>query len=185
MNALPHALVAVLAATASLTVGADEANGRRASRPEWPAWEFGLTAYPTFVRNGENYTSAIAVADRGPLHLEARYDYESIGARSAFVGWRFSGGEGFSWELTPLLGGVWGTTRGFVPGLEASLGWGSLDFYLKSSTCAAAKRCRRATSTRGANWAGVPSSGFGSESRASAPMPTKAGATSSADRSHR
>jgi hypothetical protein len=126
------ALVVLAAVSAATAATAEEvASGRRASRPGRPAWEFGLTAYPTFVRDGENYTSVIAVADRGPLHLEARYDYESIGARSAFVGWTFSGGEGFTWELTPLLGGVWGTTRGFVPGLEASLGWGPLDFYLE------------------------------------------------------
>jgi hypothetical protein len=125
-------LAAMAAAACTPTFAAEDgSSGRRASRPERPAWEFGLTAYPTFVRDGENYTSVIAVADRGPLHLEARYDYESIGARSAFVGWTFSGGEGFTWELTPLLGGVWGTTRGFVPGLEASLGWGPLDFYLE------------------------------------------------------
>ncbi|HQR22717.1 MAG TPA: hypothetical protein PKV98_17745, partial [Burkholderiaceae bacterium] len=67
--------------------------GRRAARPDRPAWEFGLSAYPTFVRDGENYTSVIGVADRGPLHLEARYNYESIGARSAYVGWTWSGGE--------------------------------------------------------------------------------------------
>jgi hypothetical protein len=123
------ALVAATATAAADTEG-DRA-GRRASRPERPAWEFGLSAYPTFVRNGENYASAIAAADRGPLHLEARYNYESVGARSAFVGWTFSGGEEFTWELTPLLGGVGGTTRGFVPGLEASLAWKSLDFYLE------------------------------------------------------
>jgi hypothetical protein len=125
--------VAALAAVASASVfAADEGQiGRRASRPEKPSWEFGITAYPTVVRGGENYTSAIAVADRGPLHLEARYNYESIGARSAFVGWTFSGGETLTWELTPLLGGVWGTTRGFVPGLEASLTWGRLDFYIE------------------------------------------------------
>ena len=125
--------LAALAAAASTTAFAaeDDSSGRRASRPERPAWEFGLTAYPTIVRDGENYTSVIGVADRGPWHLEARYNYESIGARSAFVGWTFSGGEEFTWELTPLLGGVWGTTRGFVPGLEASLAWGPVDFYIE------------------------------------------------------
>jgi len=84
------------------------------------------------VRSGENYTSAIATIDRGPLHLEARYNYESIGARSAFVGWNFAGGETVTWELTPLLGGAWGTTRAFVPGLEASLAWRRLDFYVEA-----------------------------------------------------
>ena len=132
MNTSLPGLAALAAAAFTPAFAADDgSSGRRSSRPEQPAWEFGLTAYPTFARAGENYTSVIAVADRGPLHLEARYDYESIGARSAFVGWTFSGGEGFTWELTPLIGGVWGTTRGFVPGLEASLGWGPLDFYLE------------------------------------------------------
>ena len=74
------------------------------------------------MRGGENYTSGIATADRGPLHLEARVNYESIGARSAFIGWNFSGGDTITWELTPLLGGAWGTTQAFVPGLEAT-GW--------------------------------------------------------------
>jgi hypothetical protein len=76
----------------------DERSGRRASPAAKPSWEFAITAYPTVVRGGENYTSAIAVADRGPMHLEARYNYESVGARSAFVGWTFSGEEAITWE---------------------------------------------------------------------------------------
>ena len=34
--------------------------------------------------------------------------------------------------MTPLLGGVWGTTRGFIPALEAAVGWKALDFYLEA-----------------------------------------------------
>jgi hypothetical protein len=132
MRSARFAVVAAAVTITTTAFGADNApSGRRASRPERAAWEFGLTAYPTYVRNGENYSSVIGVADRGPLHLEARYNYESIGARSAFVGWTFSGGEELTWELTPLLGGVWGTTRGFVPGVEASLAWGAVDFYVE------------------------------------------------------
>lgn len=128
------ATLCTIAALATFTAAGAQAaeevpSGRRASVPSKPSWEFGISAFPTFVRDGENYTSAIAVADRGSLHLEARYNYESIGARSAFVGWTFSGGETITWELTPLLGGVWGTTRGFVPGLEASVAWKQFDFY--------------------------------------------------------
>jgi hypothetical protein len=91
-----------------------------------------VTAYPTVVRGGENYWSAIGVADRGPLHLEARYNYESIGARSAFVGWTFSGEDAVTWEVTPLLGGAWGTTQAFVPALEASVSWKRFDFYIEA-----------------------------------------------------
>ena len=114
------ALLAAAAATAALAAEGDD------------AWQFGITAYPTIVRGGDNYTSAIAVADRGPLHLEARYNYESVGARSAFVGWTFSGGETVAWELTPLAGGAWGDTRAIVPGFEAGVAWRRLDLYVEA-----------------------------------------------------
>ena len=132
MNAALRALSAATAFAAT-SAAADEADlaGRRASPAATPSWEFGITAYPTIVRGGDNYASAIAVADRGPLHLEARINYESEGARSAFVGWTFSGGETVTWEVTPLIGGAWGTVHAFVPGVEASVGWRQLDFYLE------------------------------------------------------
>ena len=119
---------AIVVATPALAADEEQSAASGSGR----SWDFAITAYPTRVRGGENYTSAIAAADRGALHLEARYNYESIGARSAFIGWNFSGGEEFAWELTPLLGGVWGTTKGFVPGLEASVAWKKLDFYVEA-----------------------------------------------------
>jgi len=133
MNVARTTLVAVVAFSATAVhAGEDEHSGQSALPAEKPSWEFALTAYPTVVRGGENYTSAIATGDRGPLHLEARYDYESVGARSAFVGWNFSGGEEITWELTPLLGGAWGTTRAFIPGLEASVAWKQFDIYIEA-----------------------------------------------------
>jgi len=124
------ALAAVMATTAH--AGEEDASVRPAVPAEKPSWEFALTAYPYIVRGGENYISATATADRGPLHLEARYNYESIGARSAFFGWNFSGGEEITWELTPLLGGAWGTTQAFIPGLEASAAWKQFDIYAEA-----------------------------------------------------
>ena len=137
MTTLPRAAVVMVAALAAVAAplaraaGDDDAKPAIAE-PAGPTWEFALTAYPAVVRGGENYTSAIGTADRGPLHLEARVNYESIGARSAFVGWTFSGGKEVTWQLTPLLGGAWGTTRAFVPGLEATVAWGPLDFYVEA-----------------------------------------------------
>ena len=133
MKAALRAIAAFTAPIATAAVAAeDDHSGRRASLPEKPSWEFALTAYPTVVRGGENYTSAIGAADRGPLHLEVRFNYESIGARSAFVGWTFSGGDAIAWELTPLLGGAWGATQAFVPGLEASVAWKQFDLYVEA-----------------------------------------------------
>jgi hypothetical protein len=133
MKAAPWALPALGAVMAAGAVADDtEGGGRRASPATKPGWEFGATVYPTSVKDGDSYTSAIGVADRGPLHLEARVNYESVGARSVFAGWTVSGGEAFSWELTPLIGGAWGTTKAFVPALEASLAWKRLDFYVEA-----------------------------------------------------
>lgn len=97
-----------------------------------PAWAFALTAYPTVGPDADdNYTSVIGTADRGPLHVEARYSYEAVDARSVFLGWTFSGGEELTWEIRPLLGGVWGPMQAFVPGVELSLAYGRFDFYLE------------------------------------------------------
>lgn len=131
-----RARIVVAAAAAVMATTTHAAGDERADPDPSPAadsaWEFALTAYPTDVRGGERYTSAIVAADRGPWHFEARYNYESIGARSAFVGWSFAGGEGVTWELRPLLGGAWGTTQAFVPGLEASVAWRQVDFYIEA-----------------------------------------------------
>jgi len=133
MTIFPRAIVAFAALGAAMALAADpDQAGRRASSPEKPSWEFAITAYPTHVRGGDDTTSAIAVADRGPLHLEARYGYEMKDSRSAFAGWTFSGGDAVTWEVTPLLGGAWGPLRAFVPGFEASLAWGKLDFYVEA-----------------------------------------------------
>jgi hypothetical protein len=133
MRRAPHvvfALAAVMSTTA-LAAG-DEPAVPSTSNPAEPAWEFALTAYPTDVRGGDRFTSAIIAADHGPLHFEGRYNYEAIGARSAFVGWSFAGGEDFTWEVRPLLGGAWGSVHAFIPGLQASSGWHQFDFYTEA-----------------------------------------------------
>ena len=122
MNVAPRLVAALAIVAATPSVAAEDQD----------PWEFGITVYPTIVRGGGNYTSAIATADRGPLHLEARYNYESVGARSAFVGGTFSGGDKVAWELTPLLGGAWGDTRAFVPGFEAGVSWRRFDAYVEA-----------------------------------------------------
>lgn len=133
MKALPLILAGFATLMAATAGAADAPHADLGTKPEAvKPWAFAVTAYPTAVRGGQNYTSGIATADRGPLHLEARVNYESIGARSAFVGWNFSGGDAVTWELTPLLGGAWGTTQAFVPALEVSLAWKKFDFYVEA-----------------------------------------------------
>lgn len=133
MNKVLRTFAAIGIFTVTTVFAAEQGCGKDcAASAEKPAWEFAVTAYPTTVRGGDHYTSAIATADRGPLHFEARYNYEAVGARSAFIGWTFSGGEKIAWELRPLIGGAWGEMEAFVPGLEASVAWGRVDVYIEA-----------------------------------------------------
>jgi len=97
-----------------------------------PPWSVAITLYPTHVHGGERYTSAIGIAERGPVHLEARVNYESVGARSAWLGWAFAGGEAVAWTFTPIIGGAWGTTQSFLAGFETSATWRQLDAYIEA-----------------------------------------------------
>jgi len=93
------------------------------------AWSFSASAYTYFVPDDSNYVQPTFTADRGWLHLEARYNYEALKTGSAWVGYNFSGGETLTWEFTPMIGGVFGDTTGITPGYKGSLGWRKLELY--------------------------------------------------------
>ena len=94
-----------------------------------PAWEFSIAGYTYFVPDDSNFLQPTFTADRGWLHLEARYNYEALDTGSAWVGYNFSGGETVTWELTPMLGAVFGATDGIAPGYKGSLGWKKVELY--------------------------------------------------------
>ena len=127
------------AVVAMLFMGAaacDAAESSAASAPAKsggaPGWAFDLSASYYSFRNQDDFTLAVLRADRGQLHVEARYNYEAIDSGSLFVGWKFSGGNKLTWELTPILGAVFGQKEGVAPGFEASLAYGIVDFYTES-----------------------------------------------------
>ena len=93
------------------------------------AWEFSASANTYFVPDDRNYAQPTVTADRGRLHLEARYNYEALETGSAWIGYNFSGGKTLAWELTPMFGGVFGDTTAVAPGYKGSLSWSKLEFY--------------------------------------------------------
>ncbi len=93
------------------------------------AWSFSVSAATYIVPNDQEYAQPTFTADRDWLHLEARYNYESLKTGSAWVGYNFSGGEKMAWEFTPMLGGVFGNTTGIAPGYKGSLSWWKLELY--------------------------------------------------------
>jgi hypothetical protein len=96
---------------------------------EEKTWSFGASVYGYFVPEGQDYVQPTFTADHGMLHLEARYNYEQLKTASAWVGCNFSGGKTIEWEITPMLGGVFGDKTGIAPGYKGSLRWWKLDLY--------------------------------------------------------
>jgi len=93
------------------------------------AWSFSASVYTYIVPNADDYAQPTVTADRGWLHLEARYNYEALETGSAWVGYNFAGGEKLAWEITPMLGGVFGDLNGIAPGYKGSLSWWKLELY--------------------------------------------------------
>jgi hypothetical protein len=102
------------------------------STADVPGWVYSVTASYYSFRNQDDFMFAVATAERGPLHLEARYNYEAQDSGSLFAGWKFSGGEKLTYELTPILGAVFGSKEGIAPGFEAAVAYGIVDFYTET-----------------------------------------------------
>ena len=102
------------------------------SSVQTPGWAFSATGMYYALPDQSDFLLAIATADHGQLHLEARYNYEALDTGSLFAGWKFSGGDTLTYELTPILGAVFGETHGVAPGFEASLAYGIVDFYIEA-----------------------------------------------------
>lgn len=94
-----------------------------AAPPEAPAkaWEFSASVYGYDVPDSDDYVNPNVTADRGRLHLEARYNYEAIGAASVWAGANFSVGESWEFDATVMLGGVFGELEGVAPGYRILL----------------------------------------------------------------
>ncbi len=93
------------------------------------AWSFSAAVYTYIVPEDSDYAQPTLTLDRGWLHLEARYNYEDLETGSVWVGCNFSGGDKLAWEITPMLGGVFGNTDGVAPGYKGSLSWWKLELY--------------------------------------------------------
>ena len=97
-----------------------------------PSWEGGGYLYYYALPADDDFPLVIAAADRGALHIEARYNYEDLKTGSLFAGWNLSGGESLEYRVTPMAGLAFGQTNGLVPALELSLATGAFDLYVES-----------------------------------------------------
>jgi hypothetical protein len=123
-----------LAAVAGIATVAVPACGQAAEpgSGEAPKFTGSVTGFYYAMRDQPDFGIGVAAIDRGPLHLEARYNYEAKNSTSAFLGWKFSGGEALTYEITPIAGMLFGQTRAVVPGAEVSLAYRQFDAYVEA-----------------------------------------------------
>lgn len=74
----------------------------------------------------------IFIADKGNLHLEARYNYEDLKTASAWIGYNIFGGDEFEYFITPMAGGAFGRTNGIAVGLEFTFSIIGFELYSES-----------------------------------------------------
>ncbi len=135
MTVLPRiAVIAAVLVLSALTGSAQERGTAIApsEAAEAVGWAYSVTGSYYSFRDQKDFILGIATAERGPLHLEARANYEALDSGSLFAGWKFSGGENLTYELTPILGVVFGQKAGIAPGLEAGAAYGIVDFYIEA-----------------------------------------------------
>ena len=100
-----------------------------AAEGEDRAWSLSASAAIYSLPDEGDYGQPTFSADRGALHLEARYNDEALRTASLWAGYTRRGGDRVEWELTPMFGAVFGTTKGVAPGYAASLSWRKIDAY--------------------------------------------------------
>src|SRR5689334_11176295 len=91
-------------------------------------WEGSANLNFNFLQD-DFFVLPIFRADKGWLHLEGRYNYESQNTFSVWGGYNISGGDKFEYFFTPMVGFVAGDITGVAPGLEISLGFHGFEFY--------------------------------------------------------
>ena len=129
-----------LTALCALVLLAANASGQIATgTPQGPSpepttnpWAFNASAYTYLLPDDRNYVNLNFTADRGGLHLEARYNYEAQKAGSLWLGRNFSFGEKLVLAVTPMVGGVFGDLNGIAPGYNLSLSYWKVELSSQS-----------------------------------------------------
>ena len=100
--------------------------------PDQNAWSISASVYTFIVPDDRDVVQPTLAADRGWLHLAARYNYEDVETGSVWFGYNFGGGKTLGWTVTPMIGGVVGTTAGVAPGWTFSLSYWKLELASES-----------------------------------------------------
>jgi len=125
MNKLYNLLFSLICALFSSTLIAQDQDITKSSE-----WNFSVET--DLYYTDPFFFLPIFIADKGNLHLEARYNYEDLKTISGWVGYNFFGGEEFEYFITPMIGAAIGRTDGIAPGLELTFSYFGFELYSES-----------------------------------------------------
>jgi hypothetical protein len=126
----PHAALATIAGLAVCqSLGATETSTpfEADSKKSDTKWEFSLSTFTFLAQHARDYANPNLTADRDWLHLEARYNYEELKTGSVWLGWNFGTGKKLQFEVTPMLGGVFGDITGIAPGYTITVRYRTIE----------------------------------------------------------
>ena len=133
MGNLKHSALAmgalgfVLLGPAQAQTSTEQAQAPDQGQPSTKHWSYSVNVAGYLVPHDVSYASPTFAADHGWLHLEGRYNYESLQTGSLWIGYNVSAGDKVALGMTPMLGVVFGDTNGIAPGYEFSLAWRKLE----------------------------------------------------------
>jgi hypothetical protein len=93
------------------------------------SWDFNVSISGYLIPHGQSYVSPTLTGDHDRLHLEARYNYEAQRTGSLWAGYNLSVGKELVLEVTPMIGGVFGSVNAVAPGLEFTVKWKKVQLY--------------------------------------------------------
>ncbi|MBL7903115.1 MAG: hypothetical protein JNK73_14050 [Bacteroidia bacterium] len=106
-------------------------NGKAQEKDSTRSWDISADLN-TYIFSDNVFLLPVVRADKGALHLEARYNYEDLNTFSAWAGYNISGGKKWEYTFTPMLGGVIGNSNGLAPGLEFTIAHKNFELYSES-----------------------------------------------------
>jgi hypothetical protein len=92
-------------------------------------WAFSLATSGYIVPGGQSYINPDFTANRGWLHLEARYNSEALDTGSLWIGYNFTAGKKLVLDATVMVGGVFGNLNGVAPGYLVTLTYKRVQLY--------------------------------------------------------
>jgi hypothetical protein len=118
-------------ATADLSEENEASDGR---------WKFSLEVLTYLAQHARDYANPVFSVDHDWLHLEARYNYESLKTGSLWLGWNLEAKKELEFKtlpalngvvkfkFTPMVGGVFGDITGVAPGYSIEIEYQQIYF---------------------------------------------------------